>query len=223
MTHLGGGENIINVHETATTHFENDYEARTSREITTQKYPLFPLLREQGIHRRDCKGQEEIHEKDSCQKYFPKHSKLTPGLYIFNDVKGRKSCSSISSWIYLSEKRYNPHKISDASCLTKEFGYNRELRRFMMLRITTDLFHQCNHTTCSDSFKSSQYQDLNGANSEACEQVNSALKRITNSTPFMSPILFFFYLLQPPRGCKGMYLFGPNAILEPIQVWAVVR
>ena len=33
---------------------------------------------------------------------------------------------------------YNPHIIYDASCLSKEYGYNRELRRFRMLRITTD-------------------------------------------------------------------------------------
>ena len=67
------------------------------------------------------------------------------------------------------------------SCLSKEYGHNRELRRFMKLRIMTDQFHQCNHTTCSD---------LNEANSEACEQVNSALRRITNSTTFISPILY---------------------------------
>ena len=46
------------------------------------------------------------------------------------------------------EENYNPHIIYDASCLSKEYGYNRELRRFMRLRITTDRFHQCNHTTC---------------------------------------------------------------------------
>ena len=74
------------------------------------------------------------------------------------------------------EENYNPHIIYDASCLSKEYGYDRELRRFMKLRIMTDQFHQCNHTTCSD---------LNEANSEACEQVNSALRRITNSTTFM--------------------------------------
>ena len=79
------------------------------------------------------------------------------------------------------EENYNPHIIYDASCLSKEYGYDRELRRFMKLRIMTDQFHQCNHTTCSD---------LNEANSEACEQVNSALRRITNSTTIMSPILY---------------------------------
>ena len=42
---------------------------------------------------------------------------------------------------------YNPHIIYDALCISKEYGYNRELRRVMMLRITTDCFHQCDHST----------------------------------------------------------------------------
>ena len=71
------------------------------------------------------------------------------------------------------EENYNPHIIYDASCLSKEYGYNRELRRFMKLRITTDRFHQYNLLS------------LNEANSEACEQFNSALRRITNSTTFI--------------------------------------
>ena len=49
------------------------------------------------------------------------------------------------------ENDYNPHIIYDASCLAKEYGYNRELRRFMKLTITTDRFHQCKHSTCSNS------------------------------------------------------------------------
>ena len=45
------------------------------------------------------------------------------------------------------EVNYSPHITYDASCLSKEYGYNRELRRVMMLRITTDCFHQCTHST----------------------------------------------------------------------------
>ena len=51
------------------------------------------------------------------------------------------------------EHNYNPHIIYDASCIAKEFGYNRELRRFMQLSITSDCFHEVNHKSCSNSFK----------------------------------------------------------------------
>ena len=39
-------------------------------------------------------------------------------------------------------------------CKTKEFGLNRETKRFMKLQITVDKFHQVNHTSCGDTFKS---------------------------------------------------------------------
>ena len=58
------------------------------------------------------------------------------------------------------EHNYNPHIIYDASCIAKEFGYNRELRRFMQLSITSDRFHEVNHKSCSNSFKTSEYNQL---------------------------------------------------------------
>ena len=88
------------------------------------------------------------------------------------------------------EHNYNPHIIYDASCIAKEFGYNRELRRFMQLSITSDRFHEVNHKSCSNSFKTSEYNQLEKINSEACEQTNSSLRRVTSSTTFMSPTMY---------------------------------
>ena len=81
----------------------------------------------------------------------------------------------------------NPDIIYDASCLVEEYGLSRELHRFMSIRITTDRFHEQNHKTCSDSFKTSKYPGLSSLNSEACEQTNSVLRKITSSTTYMSP------------------------------------
>ena len=88
------------------------------------------------------------------------------------------------------ESDYNPHIIYDASCLAMEYGYNRELKRFMSLNITTDRFHEANHKTCSQSFKSSVYNSLRYTNTEACEQSNSALRRVTSSTTYVSYDVF---------------------------------
>ena len=88
------------------------------------------------------------------------------------------------------EDDYNPNIIYDASCKLKEFGLNRELRRFMNIQIMTDRFHECNHTACSDSFKSSIYDCNQKINSEAAEQTNSVLRRVGNSTTYMNPELF---------------------------------
>ena len=61
-------------------------------------------------------------------------------------------------------------QIYDASCIAKEYGYNRELRQFMQITISTDRFHEVNHKSCSNSFKTSEYLQLENINSEACEQ-----------------------------------------------------
>ena len=51
-------------------------------------------------------------------------------------------------------------------------------------------FHEVNHKIFSKSFKTSEYVQLENINSEACEQTNSALMRITSSTTFMSPTIY---------------------------------
>ena len=82
------------------------------------------------------------------------------------------------------------NNIFDASCLAKDLGNNIELKRFFSISITTDYFHEANHKRCSKSFKTSEYMKLMNINSEACEQTNSALQKITSSTTFMSQSMY---------------------------------
>ena len=51
---------------------------------------------------------------------------------------------------------YSPSIVYDNACKFKEYGLNRETQRFMELQITVDKFHQCNHTSCGESFESSE-------------------------------------------------------------------
>ena len=73
------------------------------------------------------------------------------------------------------------NNIFDASCLAKYLGYNYniELKSFFSISITTDYFHEANHKRCSKSFRTSEYMKL--------MNINSALRKITSSTTFMSP------------------------------------
>ena len=159
---------IPKVYETATIHSEDDYFKREGGEIPTEVYPNFPILRERAVYKRDCKIQDKKQRRDSCEKDFPAHAKLTPGLYLLTCGCPQKSVYGFSMMISGEspsllfdlvmtrfEANYNPHLIYDASCLAKEYGYNRELKRFMQLTITTDRFHECNHSTYSDAFRSS--------------------------------------------------------------------
>ena len=144
-----------------------------------------------------------MQRKQACQKEFPSHSKLTPGLYLLTCGCKRKSIYGISMMLSGEspsmlfnlvmtrfERDYNPHIIYDATCIAKEYGYNRELRQFMQITISTYRFHEVNHKSCSNLFKSSEYLQLENINSEACEQTNLALRRITSSTTFMSPSMY---------------------------------
>ena len=88
------------------------------------------------------------------------------------------------------ENDYSPDIIYDASCKLKEYALNREPKRFMSIRVTSDRFHENNHKTCSTSFRTSAYPSLCNANSEACEQFNSVLRRISSSTNYMQQSVF---------------------------------
>ena len=103
------------------------------------------------------------------------------------------------------EDSYNPTINYDASCLAKKYCLNRELRRFMIIKICSDHFHQCSHTTCCDSFKSSEYGSLLKINTEAAEQTNSVI-RITTSTTY--PMLYL----------RSLKLFLLTSIMLPIKL-----
>ena len=61
------------------------------------------------------------------------------------------------------ENDYSPDIIYDASRKLKEYSLNREPKRFMSIRVTSDRFHENNHKTCSSSFKTSSYPSLRNA------------------------------------------------------------
>ena len=83
------------------------------------------------------------------------------------------------------EESYNPTIIYDASCRIKEYGLNREPGRFTKLRFSTDPLHIENHSSCSESYQSTMYQDLKAQNKEACEQFNSILRSVQQTVTYM--------------------------------------
>ena len=60
----------------------NDYFTRTEEEMPTQVFPMFPMQRERARYKKNCKAQDKAAWKDLCEKSFPTHNKLTPGLFI---------------------------------------------------------------------------------------------------------------------------------------------
>lgn len=193
----------LNVYKSAAINKDQDYCLREGGEIDSQVYPAFPILKEKGVYENTWKTQEDRALKDLCKKEFPSHQKLTPGIYLmtcgckhkviygFSMMLSGESPEMLFDLVMTRfEPGYNPHIIYDASCRVKEYGLSRELKRFMSIQITTDRFHEANHTGCSDAFKSSLYDSLRNVNTEAAEQTNHLLRSITTSTTFMSPQLY---------------------------------
>ena len=67
----------------------------------------------------------------------------------------------------------------------------------MNIGVVTDPFHQNNHKSCCESFKSIEYLNLSHVNYEACEQFDSNLRTIHASYAlidrehFMRPVSIF--------------------------------
>ena len=100
-----------------------------------------------------CKVEDRKTTKEMCDKDFPQHSYLTPGLMImtclcprkvvygFSMMLGGESPQMIFDIIMTRfPSNYNPNIIYDNSCKTKEYGLNGETKRFMAIQITTDKF-----------------------------------------------------------------------------------
>ena len=117
------------MYDNAPSHELHNYCARVSGEELTQVYPNFPLWRERALYNIDCSRQDVKSQKDSCQKYFPTHAALTPGLYLMTCGCSYKSIYGFSLMLSGESPRmlfdiimtrfeadYNPKIIYDASC-----------------------------------------------------------------------------------------------------------
>ena len=193
----------LGVYNSAIKRSKDDYSLRNAGELDVQIFPNMPLLKERAKYSKTCSSEDKKAWDKLCEKAFPTHQKLTPGLFIvtcgcsqkivygFSMMLSGESPEMLFDIIMTRvEDDYNPNIIFDASCKLKEFGLNRKLERFLKIQITTDRFHECNHTACTDSFKSSLYETSKHVNTEAAEQVNSVLRRLGSSTTFMNPQLF---------------------------------
>ena len=188
-------DHTLEVFNSAAVHDDEDYCPREGGELETQVYPMFPMITERGVYSNTSKTQDERAQKELCQKEFPSHNKLTPGIYLMTCGCSQKVIYGFSMMLFdlvmtRFERGYNPQIIYDASCKINEYGLSRELKRFMSIQITTDRFHEANHSTCSEAFRSSLYDSLRNVNTEAVEQTNHLLRTITSSTTFMSPQLY---------------------------------
>ena len=196
-------EHTEDIFDSAPVRLETDYNQRIVGEVDSQVFPNFPIIRERAFYEKECKVEDEKSLTFMCEKIFPSHTKLTPGLMIMTCACPKKVVYGFSLMTSGESPQmifdlvmsgfpsdYSPNIVYDNACKSKEFGLNRETRRFMKLQMTVDKFHQSNHTSCGESFKSTEYASLNGKNTQSCEQTNAKLRQISTSCTFMNPDMF---------------------------------
>ena len=102
-----------------------------------------------------------------CTKLWSEHAKFSPRLFLmfctcskkkiygFQKLTMKESPRLMFDFVQTRcEQAYKPDVVYDASCLLKEFGLNRETRRFMEILTATDPVHEENHSGCLKSFMS---------------------------------------------------------------------
>lgn len=75
--------------------------------------------------------------------------------------------------------------IFDNWCNTHKYMFAREPSFFKYTRGYIDKLHFCNHCGCQIAYDMRQFTNLNGVNSQVCEQCNSLLKRVVMQIRYM--------------------------------------
>ena len=123
-------EHIVDCFNSAPPHDPANYIERKGGELSTQFYPNFPILRERAVYSKNCLAEDSSSTEDSCEKIFPTHSKLTPGLYLLTCA-----CKSLVAGAWTErEKMYHGGsflKLADDNMdIQNPEAQNRELSGF---------------------------------------------------------------------------------------------
>ena len=112
------------------------YLSRKKGKIDSQHFPNFPLLRERARYKRACRVEDRRSLNKMCEKNFPGHSSLTPGLMVMTCACSEKVVYGFSMMLSGESsqmlfdiirsrfpKNYNPQIIHDNSFKIKEYGF----------------------------------------------------------------------------------------------------
>ena len=73
-----------------------DYDETVDGEIDSQLFPNFPILRQRAYYEKECQAEDDKSLKSMCEKNFPTHSALSPGLMVMTCACPRKVVYGIS-------------------------------------------------------------------------------------------------------------------------------
>ena len=138
----------LEVFDSSASRNDEDYCERLEGEIDSQHFPNFPLRRERAFCEKTCNVEDENSLKFMCEKDFPSHSTLTPGLLIMTCACPKKivygftlmtSGESPQMIFDLILSRfptdYSPNIIYDNACKAKGRVQNK-------MEISNGIFHE---------------------------------------------------------------------------------
>ena len=138
----------LEVFDSSASRNDEDYCERLEGEIDSQHFPNFPLRRERAFYEKTCNVEDENSLKFMCEKDFPSHSTLTPGLLIMTCACPKKivygftlmtSGESPQMIFDLILSRfptdYSPNIIYDNACKAKGRVQNK-------MEISNGIFHE---------------------------------------------------------------------------------
>ena len=98
---------------------EANWTKRESGEVLTQFYPNFPLIYECAKFENECKNQDDQALEDLCEKSFPEHIKMSPGLFLLTCACANKTVYGYS----FMTKNESPGMIFeiDQTCFSRDY------------------------------------------------------------------------------------------------------
>ena len=110
-----------------------NYTKNTRGEVVSKIYPNFPLKYDKARFSNECKKQDESAWQDLCEKTFPEHVRMSPGLFLLTSACSNKTVYGFS---FLTKNKspamlfdivhtrfppeYRPTKVYHASCKLKD-------------------------------------------------------------------------------------------------------
>jgi hypothetical protein len=184
------------------------------RHIVTGVCSGLPKIRERPIYEIDGdfhESKEFESDKAGCRHSFVKPGDRTGGVfscvcehgvcYAIFVIKNAEGRNEPFTWMTTHLRKAPKYVVYDFACSLMEYCLNRAPNFFRHTLFLVDVFHWVNHTACCPTFSIRQHHGMADRirNSQACEQLNAAMKRLKfviskmNQEPFMVFLRLFAY------------------------------
>ena len=200
------------------------YDSPESYHDITEVFPNNHQIRGSGNYDAD---RANVKSPEECNKETKRNPNLTSGIFTVYCPHGiclgfqlMDSPESPKTPFDLLVRRFPTVPrliIYDNACNLHLYALKREPRRFMNTRFMVDRWHSKNHV-CTQGYSMKAYPkdpNIDGLNSQICEQLNSQLRRLGTQLAFMHPenaiyLVKIFLAIRNMDKLKKLDLYAPD-------------